>query len=137
MAKIDSMRLLRARLGEFTRTPWALLLLFAGDLVELGASIGLALTTPPPAAPKVAYTVIDVPVAPTQVTLSVAIMGIIAGLVMGVALVAELWVIVRRAQIFNYRYGRAAERRRPNPRSPGDPGPSRSGRAGLARGPVT
>lgn len=138
MAKIDSMRLLRARMSGLLRTPWALLLLFAGDLVELAASVGLALASPPKAAPKVAYAVIDVPAAPAQLTLGVAMMGIVAGLFLGAALVGELWVMVRRAQIIGYRYGRVTDRRRVNPGPPRDPGPSRSGGgAGLARGPVT
>ncbi|MFT3764698.1 MAG: hypothetical protein QM820_04155 [Minicystis sp.] len=105
------MRLLRARLSGWTRTPWALLLLFAADLVELSASIGLAFASPSPAVNKVPYAVIDVPTAPAQVTLGVAIMGVVAGLVMLAALVAEFWVMVRRAQIFSWRYGRMADRR--------------------------
>jgi hypothetical protein len=115
VARIDSLRLLRARLSGWTRTPWALLLLFAADLVELLASIGLALASPPPAVTKPAYAAIELPVVPVQVTLGVAIMGVLAGLLMGAALVAELWVMVRRAQIFSWRYGR---RGRPLPARP-------------------
>ena len=121
MARIDSMRLLRARLREAARAPWVLLVLFAGDIAELIASIGLALASPPPAAAKAPYPVFDVPAAPVQVTLGVAIVGVAAGLLLGAALVAELVVMVRRAQIFNWKYGRSRLRGRAR------------GRAGLAR----
>jgi hypothetical protein len=102
------MRLWRARLSGWSRTPWALLLLFAADLVELVASIGLAMATDPPHAAKASYVAIDVPRAPAQLTLGVAIVGTIAGLLMGAAIVAELVVMVRRAQVFSWRYGRRA-----------------------------
>lgn len=119
------MRLWRARLGGFTRTPWALLLLFAADLVELSASVGLALAAPPPAVTRASYVAIDAPTAPVQLTLGVAIAGTIAGLVMGAALVAEMWVMVRRAQIFSWRYGRRTRlsRRHRGPSHLSYPGP--------------
>lgn len=106
------MRLLKARLSEWTRAPWMLVLLFAADLVELSASVGLALATEPPKIARLPYAALDVPVAPTRLTLGVAMMGVIVGLLMGAAIIAEMVVIVRRAQIFSWRYGTARDRRR-------------------------
>jgi len=122
VAKIDSMRLLRARLRDVTRSPWALLL-FAGDIAELVASLALALASPPPAAARAPYPAFDVPTAPAQLTLGVAVVGVMGGLILGAALVAEMVVMVRRAQIFSWRYGRTRPRWRAGER------------AGLARGP--
>jgi len=106
MAKIPTLRLLRARLADVRRSPWALLLLFAGDLVELGASLALAVLSPPPAAhARLPYPAIDVPITPPALTLGVAFVGVAAGLLMGAALVGELVIMFRRAQIFRWRYG--------------------------------
>lgn len=128
MARINTFVLLRARLREWTHTPWALLLLFAGDLVELVASVGLALASPPPAAPKPPYAAVDLPTTPAQLTLGVAIMGVMVGVLMGAAIVAELWMMVRRAQILSWRYGTRREQRASVPRG--------ARRPGLARGPA-
>lgn len=112
------MRLWRARMSEWTRAPWVLVLLFALDLVELGASIGLALATEPPAVARLPYAALDVPATPARLTLGVAMMGVIVGLLMGAAIIAELWVIVRRAQVFSWRYGTARDRRRARAAAP-------------------
>lgn len=106
MAKIPALRLLRARLADLRRSPWTLLLLFAGDLVELGASLALAVLSPPPAVhARVPYPAFEVPVAPQALTLGVAFIGVTAGLFMGAAILAELVVMFRRAQIFRWKYG--------------------------------
>ena len=112
MARIDNMRLWRARMSGFTRAPSMLVILLAADLAELVASIGLALAAPPPAAPRYPHVAFDVPVTPTQLTLGVALMGTALGLFVGAGLVAELWILVRRAQVFSWRYGRATLRGR-------------------------
>ncbi len=111
MAKISTLTLWRARLRDVARTPWGLLLLFAGDLVELGASIAFAVASPPPAGPRLPYAAFEVPTRPVQVTLGVAFLGVMLGLLMGAGLVAELWVMVRRAQILRWRYGTRREER--------------------------
>ena len=111
MAKLSTLTLWRARLRDASRTPWALLLLFAGDLVELCGSIALALASPPPAGPRLQYAAFEVPTRPVQATLGVAFLGVMLGLLMGAGLVAELWVMVRRAQILRWRYGTRREQR--------------------------
>ncbi len=112
MARIDNMRLWRARMSGLPRAPSTLLLLLAADLAELVVSLGLALSAPPPIAPRHPHVAFDAPVTPTQLTLGVAMMGIALGLIVGGGLVAELWIIVRRAQVFSWRYGRTTLRSR-------------------------
>ena len=70
--------------------------------MELFASFALAAASPAPAR-ALPYAAIDVPPAPMNATLGVALMGIAAGLMMGAALVAELVVMARRAQILGYK----------------------------------
>lgn len=94
--------LLRAELSEWARTPWGLLALFAGDLVELVASFALAAASPTPRQ-ALPYAAIDAPPAPLNATLGVALMGIAAGLLMGAALLAELYVMARRAQLLGWK----------------------------------
>lgn len=95
MTKIDPIRMLRWRLAALPRPPWMLVVLLLGDLIELGASFALAAASPPPV-PHVAYVALDVPSQPPATTLTVALLGIMLGLVMGVSLVGELWWMYRR-----------------------------------------
>jgi hypothetical protein len=97
----------RAEISSWARTPWGLLALFAGDLVELVTSFALASASPPPLQ-ALPYAAFDVPPAPFNATLGVALMGIAAGLLMGAALVAELVVMARRAQILGWKRRRRA-----------------------------
>jgi len=105
MARIDNLRLLRARLSGWTRPPWALALLFAGDLVELAGSVALAAMSPPPVSPRTAGPAFDVPHVAPAATLGVAFVGLVLGLLMGASLVGELVLLLRRAQILRWRRG--------------------------------
>jgi hypothetical protein len=119
MARINTLRLLRARLADlprrpWTRSPWLLALFLAADLVELAASLALAAVSPPAAArAHVAYAAFDVPYVAPPVTAGVAFIGMVAGLAMGASLIAELVVLFRRAQIMRYRHGPLRAGRRP------------------------
>lgn len=105
MAKVSTLRLLRLRIASSWRNPWVLLLLFAGDLAELVASVALAVLPPrPPPAPT--YAAFDVPYVHPAPTLGVAILGVTLGILMGVGIVVELWTMARRAQILRWRAGR-------------------------------
>jgi hypothetical protein len=99
MAKPSTLRLWRLRLAGWRRPPWAIAVLFAGDIVELGASIALAAASPPPPGPKAPYPVFDVPPPAPTATLGVAFLGIVIGLVWGASLVAELVMMYRRVMI--------------------------------------
>ena len=120
MAKVDSLRLwrlrlsdLRVRLLDLSSRPWLLALLMAGDLVELGLSVALgAASPPPPARVHAAYPTFDVPYSPPPVTTGAAFLGIALGLWMGLMLVAEMIVMVRRYQIMRYRAEPRRARRR-------------------------
>jgi hypothetical protein len=103
MAKIDDLRLLRARLSDWTRPPWVLALLFAGDLLELAGSVALAAASPAPAAPPMPGPAFDVPHVVPAPTLGVAFVGVALGLLMGASLVGELVLLFRRAQILQWR----------------------------------
>jgi hypothetical protein len=104
MARIHSLQLLRARLHGWTRPPWVLVLLFAGDLLELAGSFALAAMSPArPAVARVSYATFDVPVVVPASTLGVALVGIGLGLLMGASLIGELVVMFRRAQIVRWR----------------------------------
>ena len=113
MAKIDTLRLwrfrlasLRVRLSDLSHRPRLLVLLLVGDLVELGLSVALGVANPPaPARVHVSYPTFDVPYSPPPVTPTAALLGIMLGLWMGVMLIAELVVMVRRYQIMRYRAG--------------------------------
>lgn len=110
MARINTLQLLRARLADlphrpWTRSPWMLALLLAADLVELAASFALAAASPPAGRAHVSHATFDVPYAAPPITASMAFIGIVAGLVMGATLIAEIVMLVRRARIMRYRYG--------------------------------
>jgi len=114
MAKIAHPQLLRARIDGWPRPPWAFVLLFAADLVELAGSLALAAMSPAPA-PRVPYAAIDVPPVAPVPTLGVAMLGVAVGLVAFASLVGELVVMVRRAQILGWRYGKRRDVRAGSP----------------------
>lgn len=111
MAKINTLRLLRERLADlprarWTRSPWVLGLLLLADLAELAASLTLAAVAPPPVAHlRASYPSFDVPYVAPPVAAGVAFIGILAGLMVGASLVAEIVLLFRRAQVMRYRYG--------------------------------
>jgi hypothetical protein len=111
MARIDTLRLLRACLSELTRPPWVLALLFVGDLVELAGSLVLAATSPTPATPRTPGPAFDVPRVVPAPTLGVALVGVALGILRGASLVGEVVLIVRRMQILRWRYDTARRRR--------------------------
>lgn len=114
MAKIDTLKLWRLRLADLPRKPWLLGLLLVGDLVELSLSLALAAASAEaPARAHASYATFDVPFAPPPVTRGAAFLGLALGLWLGAMLVAELVVLVRRAQIMRYRYGTRRSQRSP------------------------
>lgn len=117
---VDSFRWLRWRLTALQRSPWVLVVLLVGDVVELAASLALAAVSAPPARPHLPYASLDVPNPPPVPTYGVAFLGIALGLLMGASLVGELWWMVRRMMIERRRY---AARRTPGTARPAH-GPS-------------
>ena len=107
MAKISTLRLLRARFSGGCPRLALLLVLFASDLVELGASIALALASPPPARPPSPYPAVDLPTpAAPPLALGLSIALVTAGLLWGAAIVYEMVVLFRRSQIHRWRRAR-------------------------------
>jgi hypothetical protein len=85
-------------------------LLLAGDVIEIGAALALAALSPPAAPPqRLPYPTVDLPIVARSPTAAAAAVGVVAGVMMAVALVGELVVLFRRAQIARWR---ATRRRR-------------------------
>jgi hypothetical protein len=111
MARISTFRLYRLRLAAWRPPPWQIGILLVLDLAETIASAALAMAAPAPAVPAHApYVAVDVPPLPQALSTSVALLGVMVGLLMGVSLVYELVLAYRRS-----RYPLSVTRRRRSP----------------------
>jgi hypothetical protein len=100
MAKVDTLTLLRARVSSLPRPPWKLGLLLVADVADFAASAAFASLTPAhPALARGPYPILDVPRVVPALTMSVAFLGAMIGLMITVELVAELVMLYRRSQI--------------------------------------
>src|SRR4051812_23922455 len=100
MAKVDTLTLLRARISTWPRPPWKLGLLLVADVVDLALSAAFASLTPAhPTLARGPYPMLDVPRVAPALTMGVAFLGAVIGLMLTVEIVAELVVLYRRSQI--------------------------------------
>lgn len=104
MARIETLPLLRARLGLLVRRPWVLVLLLAADLVELGLSLALAAAHAPAGPSRLAYAAWEAPFRAPEPSALAAPLGVALGVWVGATLLVELaWAVrlyrLRRARV--------------------------------------